>query len=66
MCCSDYAECVVASFENQIQKEFYGGNRSVSIETTALELYKPVQNTQIRRESVKPTMNDVFPSLFLR
>ena len=27
----DYAERVVASFANQIQSEYYGGNRSVSI-----------------------------------
>ena len=28
----DYAERVVASFANQIQSEYYDGNRSVSIE----------------------------------
>ena len=31
ICCRDYAERVVASFANQIQSEYYGGNISVSI-----------------------------------
>ena len=37
ICRRDYAERVVASFANQIQSEYYGGNRSVSIEGIALE-----------------------------
>ena len=32
LCRCDYAERVVASFAHQIQSEYYGGNRSVSIE----------------------------------
>ena len=32
ICRSDYTERVVANFENQIESEYYGGNRSVSIE----------------------------------
>ena len=31
LCCRDYAERLVASFAHQIQSEYYGGNRSVSI-----------------------------------
>ena len=31
LCCREYSERVVASFANQIQSEYYGGNRSVSI-----------------------------------
>ena len=31
LCRRDYAERVVASFANQIQSEYYGGNISVSI-----------------------------------
>ena len=30
--CHDYSERVVASFSHQIQSEYYGANRSVSIE----------------------------------
>ena len=37
LCCCDYAERVVTSFANQIKSEYYGGNRSVSIEGIALE-----------------------------
>ena len=36
LCLRDYAERVVASFANKIQSEYYGGNRSVSIEGIAL------------------------------
>ena len=39
LCCRDYAERVVASFADQIQSEYYGGNRSVSIEGIALEIF---------------------------
>ena len=37
LCCRDYDERVVASFANQIQSEYYGGNISVSIGGIALE-----------------------------
>ena len=39
LCRHDYAERVVASFANNIQSEYYGGNRSVSIEVIALEYF---------------------------
>ena len=32
LCRRDYADRVVTSFANQIQPEYYGGNRSMSIE----------------------------------
>ena len=38
LCRRDYAERVVASFANEIKYEYYGGNRSVSIEVIALEI----------------------------
>ena len=37
LCCRDYSERLVASFANQIKSEYYGVNRSVSIEGIALE-----------------------------
>ena len=37
LCRRDYAERVVARFSNQIQSEYCGGNRYVSIEGIALE-----------------------------
>ena len=36
-CRRDYAERVLASFANQIQYEYYGGNRSVPIKGITLE-----------------------------
>ena len=40
LCCCDYAEMVVASFANQIQSEYYGGNRSVSIEVFCIGAFQ--------------------------
>ena len=37
LCCQYYDERLVARFSHQIQSEYYGGNRSVSIEVIALE-----------------------------
>ena len=37
LCCRDCAQRLVANSDNQIQSEYYGGNRSVSIEVIALE-----------------------------
>ena len=37
ICRRDYAEGVVARFANQIQSEYYGGNRSVYIEGIELK-----------------------------
>ena len=39
LCRRDYAEGLVANFDNQIQSEYYGGNISVSIEGISLENY---------------------------
>ena len=36
LCLRGYDDRVVASFSNQIQSEYYGGNRSVSIEGISL------------------------------
>ena len=38
--CRDYEERVIAIFVHRIQYEYYGGNRSVSIEGIALEHFK--------------------------
>ena len=37
LCSRDYAERVVVIFAHQIQSEYYGGNRSVSISGIVLE-----------------------------
>ena len=45
--CRDYAERVVSSFSNQIQSEYYGGNRSVSIQGITLEQFSALPKTGI-------------------
>ena len=45
LCCRDYDESVVAIFANQKQSEYYGGNRSVSIEGIALEHFSALPHT---------------------
>ena len=47
LCCSDYADRVVAIFDNQIQSEYYGGNISVSIEGIALEHFSAATQADI-------------------
>ena len=47
LCRRDYAERVVDSFPHQIQSEYYGGNRSVSIEGIALEHFNALPHTEI-------------------
>ena len=47
LCCRDYAERVVASFDNKIQSVYYGGNRSVSIEGIALEHFSAAPKSDI-------------------
>ena len=45
LCCRDYAERVVDSFDHQIQLEYYGGNRYVSIEGIVLENFSALPHT---------------------
>ena len=47
LCHSDYAERIVAIFANKIQSEYYGVNRSVSIEGIELEHFSTVPQTNI-------------------
>ena len=53
LCRRDYAERVAASFSNQIQSEYYGGNRSMSIEGIALKHFSALPQTEIN-SSTKP------------
>ena len=47
LCRRGYAERLVASFANQIQSEYYGGNRSMNIEGIALEHFSALPQTEI-------------------
>ena len=53
LCCHDYAERIVAIFFNQIQSEYYGGNRSVSVEGIVMEHFSALPQTEIK-SSTKP------------
>ena len=52
LCRRDYAERVVASFANQIQSEYYGGNRSVSIEGIVLEHFGAAPQVDINSSTL--------------
>ena len=45
LCRCDYSERVVDSFTHQIQSEYYGGNKSVSIDIIALEHFSALPQT---------------------
>ena len=47
LCRRDYSERVVASFPHQIQSEYYGGNRTVSIKGITLEHFSALPQTEI-------------------
>ena len=60
LCCRDYAESVVASFDNQIQSEYFGGNRYVSIEGIALEDFSAVPQADINLSTISRQRHAVF------
>ena len=61
----DYAERVVASFANQIQYEYYGGNRSVSIKGITLEHFSAAPQADINSSSFSRPRHAVFHSFYL-
>ena len=58
----DYAERVVASFANQIQSEYYGGNISVSIEGISLGHFSAAPKSDINSSSLTCPRRAVFHS----
>ena len=60
LCFHDYAERVIASFYHQIQSEYYGENRSVSIEGIALEHFSALPQTEISSSTKPCTRHAVF------
>ena len=61
----DYAERVVESFANQIQSEYYGGKRSVSIEGIALEHFSAAPQADINSSSFSRPRHAVFHFFYL-
>ena len=62
LCCRYYAERVVASFANQLQSEYYGGNIYVSIEGIALEHFSAAPQTDINSSTLSRPRHAVFHS----
>ena len=62
LCLRDYEERLVASFDNQIQSEYYGGNRSVSIEGIVLEHFSAAPQADINSSSFSRPRHAVFHS----
>ena len=60
LCCRDYDDCVVASFAHKIQPEFYGGNRSVSIEGILLDHFNELPQTEINASKKSCPRHAVF------
>ena len=65
LCCRDYAERVVASFSNQIQYEYYGVNRSVSIEGITLKHFSAAPQADINSSTLSRPRHAVFHSFYL-
>ena len=59
LCRRDYAEMVVASFANKIQSEYYGGNRSVSIEGISLEHFSAAPQADISSSTLSRSRHAV-------
>ena len=57
-----YVERVLESFANQIQSEYYGGNRSVSIEGIALEHFSAAPQTDINSSTLSRPRHALFHS----
>ena len=62
LCRCDYSERVVARFANQIQSEYYGGNRSVPIEGISLEMFIALPKTDINSTTPSRQRHAVFHS----
>ena len=62
LCRRDYEERVVASFANQIQSEYYGRNKSMSIEGIALEHFSAAPQKYIKSSTLSRPRHAVFYS----
>ena len=62
LCRRDYAERLVASFYNQIQSEYYGGNVCVSIEVIVLEHFSAAPQEDINSTTPSRRRHAVFHS----
>ena len=65
LCCLDYSERVVDSFEYQIQPEYYVVNRYVSIESISLEHFSTTAHTETEETPQARTRHAVFHLFFV-
>ena len=65
ICCCYYAERLVASFSRQIQSEYYGGNRSLSIEGVLLEHFSALPMADINTTTQSRQRHVVFYSCLI-
>ena len=66
LCRHDYNERLVTIFANKIQSEYYGGNRSVSIEGITLEHFSSVPQADINSYTLSRQRHAVFHYSYLR
>ena len=64
LCRRAYAERVVASSSHQIQSEYYGLNKYVSIEGISLEHFSTLPQTEIKSSTKPFPRHTVFHSFF--
>ena len=64
LCCCDYSEGVLDSFAHQIQSEYFGVNRSVSIEGISLEHFSALPKLGINASIKSYPRHEVFHSFF--
>ena len=60
LCRRECADGVVAIFANQIQSEYYGGNKSVSIEFIALEHFSAALKVDNKSYTISHQRHVVF------
>ena len=60
LCCSEYAERLVASFDYQIKSEYYGGNRSVSTEGIVSKYFSALPEADINSTTPSYQRHTVF------
>ena len=65
LCRRDYSERVVASFAHPKQSEYYGGDRSMSVDRTALENISAIPQREIKSYTKLCPRHSVF-IIFLR
>ena len=65
ICRRDYIEKVVARFAHQIQSEYYGVNRSVSIEGITLEHFSALPKADIKSTTPSRQCHAVFHYFYM-